>query len=124
MWGSSTTWAQLQGSIDRFAKLNQVPEKPKENILRLRDSVRRLSIAREKEIVNNLAFLSATSDNSLRVMAVCLEEHVNGTGITIRIASNTGDLREVISGFKTLASSLEQAARRGNTILGAGFKPG
>ncbi|KAG9227964.1 hypothetical protein BJ875DRAFT_530805 [Amylocarpus encephaloides] len=115
MWGSSTTWAQLQRSINQLATLNRVPEPPKENTLLLRQSTYRLSIVRENEIASNLAFLSATSDDSLKVMAVCVEELVNGTGVTIRIASNSGDLFRVTSGFKILASSLEQAARRENS---------
>ncbi|TVY32390.1 hypothetical protein LSUB1_G008540 [Lachnellula subtilissima] len=114
MWGSSTTWAQLQSSVNQLAKLNRVPEPPKENTLFLRQSPHRLSIVRENEISSNLAFLSATSDDGLKIMAVCVEEHVSGTGVTIRIASNSGGLLEVTSGFKILASSVEQAARREN----------
>jgi len=116
MWGSSTTWAQLQSSINQLATLNQVPEPPKENTLLLGQSTHRLNIMRENEIASNLAFLSATSDDSLKVMAVCVEEHVSGTGVTIRIASNSGDLLEVTSGFTILAGSLEQAARRGTNV--------
>ena len=63
------------------------------------DSHHCLNPSRENEIASNLAFLSATSDNSLKVMAVCVEEHFNGKGITIRVASNTGDLSTVTSGF-------------------------
>jgi hypothetical protein len=46
-------------------------------------------------------------------MAVCIEEHLNGEGLTIRIASNTGDLLAVTTGFILLIKTLEQAARRG-----------
>lgn len=77
------------------------------------DLNRRLSISRENEITSNLAFLSATSDNSLKVMAVCIEEHQSGEEMTVRIASNTGDLLAVTSGFRVLAKILEQAAQRG-----------
>jgi len=71
------------------------------------DQKRYLSISREKEITSNLAFLSATSDKSLKVMAVYVKEHCNGEGITIRIASNTGDLSAVIREFISLAKILE-----------------
>lgn len=77
------------------------------------DVTRRMSISREKEIASNLAFLSATSGDCLKVMAVCVEEHRNGEGTTIRIASNTGDISKVTNGFIMLAKVLEQAARRG-----------
>lgn len=87
---------------------------PAENVVVVEeDSMRRLSITREKVIASNLAFLSATSDNSLKVMAICVEENNNGEGVTIRIASNTGDLSAVTNGFTVLATILEQAARRG-----------
>ena len=76
---------------------------PKENALHSGiDATRRMSISREKEIASNLAFLSATND-CLKVMAVCVEEHRNGEGTTIRIALNTRDLSEVTNGFMMLA---------------------
>jgi hypothetical protein len=114
MWGSAVTQQQLRQSISRLRKLNEVPELPKENVLALDiNSTCRLSIERENEIASNLAFLSAISDDNRKVMAVCVEEHPNGEGTTIRIASNSGDLSEVTNGFKMLATILEKTARRG-----------
>lgn len=114
MWGGAITREQLRQTISRLRTLNEVPEMPKENILVSGiDSTRCLSISRENEIASSLAFLSATTDDSLKVMAVCIEEHSNGEGVTIRVASNTGDLSTVTSGFKILAKVLEQTARRG-----------
>ncbi len=55
--------------------LNQFPESPKDNQQpQALPTLHQLSFQREKEIVDNLAFLSATTDDSTRVMAVCLEE--------------------------------------------------
>jgi hypothetical protein len=114
MWGGAITRLQLQQTISRLRKLDELPEVPSENLAVPEvDQTRHLSISREKEIASNLAFLSATSDESLKVMAVCVEERCNGEGITIRIASNTGELSAVIREFITLAKILEQAARRG-----------
>jgi hypothetical protein len=114
MWGSAVTQQQLRQSINRLRQLNEVPEPPKENVLALGiGSTRRLSVERENEITSNLAFLSAISDSSHKVMAVCVEEDLSGERTTIRIASNSGDLSEVTNGFKVLATILEQAARRG-----------
>ena len=73
----------------------------------------RLSILRENEIASNLAFLSATSDNSFKVIAIYIKEDLNGEELTIRIILNTGDLLVIISGFILLAKTLKQAARRG-----------
>lgn len=51
--------------------LNGVPEILKENTLHFGiDATSRMSISREKEFASNLAFLSATSDDCLKVMAV------------------------------------------------------
>jgi hypothetical protein len=41
-----------------------------------------LDISREIEIVNNLAFLLAILDNTLKAMAMCVKERFNG-GIAI-----------------------------------------
>ncbi|KFY04962.1 hypothetical protein O988_00372 [Pseudogymnoascus sp. VKM F-3808] len=118
MWGGAVTRSQFQQTISNLRELDEVPEVPVENLVVLEeDSTRHLSVAREKEIASNLAFLSATSDNSLKVMAVCVEENNNGEGVTIRIASNTGDLSGVTRGFTLLATILEQAARRENSRI-------
>ncbi|KAH6668873.1 hypothetical protein B0J14DRAFT_152312 [Halenospora varia] len=115
MWKSTVAPEQLQQSISSLQRLNEVPEPPKEHVLALDvGSTHHLGIERECEIASNLAFLSATSDDSKRVMAVCIEEHPNGNGITIRIASNSGDFSEVIKGFRMLATILEKAAQREN----------
>jgi hypothetical protein len=56
---------------------------------------------------------SATSDDSLKVMAVCLEEYYNGRGFTILVAAYTGDLSAVPTGFVRFARVLEHVARQG-----------
>jgi hypothetical protein len=114
LWGSRITRSELQQSISNLQQLDELPEIPRKNHISLAiDPTRKLSVVREREIACNLAFLSATSDNSLKVMAVCVEEHRNGKGITIRVASNTGDLSTVTVGFVKLARALENAAQRG-----------
>jgi hypothetical protein len=118
MWGGVTTRQQLQQSITLLQVLNEVPELPRENNpVSEGETTHRLSISRESEIASNLAFLSAISDNHQRIMAICIEESRNGNGITIRLASNMGDLSDVTHGFERLAKSLEQAARRGERCL-------
>jgi hypothetical protein len=114
LWGSQIARAQLQQSISNLRQLDELPEIPRENLVNPEiDSARQLSVVREKEIACNLAFLSATADDSLNVMAVCVEEHCNGRGITIRVVLNTGDLSVVTVGFIRLARVLEHAASRG-----------
>jgi hypothetical protein len=113
MWGGAITRQQLLQSICLFQTLNEVPESPKDNFLPADNNPGYcLSLLREKEITSNLAFLSSISDNRLRVTAVCIEEHDNKEELTIRIASNTGDLTMVTDGFEKMAQVLERAARR------------
>ncbi len=119
MWGSSVTREQLKKAIEDLERLNDVPQSPQENELLSRDGrdeTYKLSASRENEIAGNLAFLSATTDDRERVMAVCIEEFADGTGLIIRVASNTGNLSEIKEGFQTLARILEQAARRSKFI--------
>ena len=117
LWGSKITRSELQQSIRNLKRLDELPEISRENLPILNTDPRRhLSVAREIEITGNLAFLSAISDDSLKIMAVCIEEHPNGKGITIRVASNTGDLESVSRGLTKLARELEHAARRGQVV--------
>ncbi|KFZ17744.1 hypothetical protein V501_01574, partial [Pseudogymnoascus sp. VKM F-4519 (FW-2642)] len=118
MWGGSTTRSQLRKSIDSLYARHKVPEAPTKNTINLvTDQTRCLTFSQEKDIASNLVFLSATSDDSRKIMAVCVEEHSSGEGITIRIASNSGDLSAVKAGFIKVGEILEQAARRGNSEI-------
>lgn len=113
----STPHKGLMEAITLLYMLDQVPESPKDNqqpqALSILSNLYQLPIQREQEIVENLAFLSATTNDSTRVMAVCLEEARDHDHCTIRLTSNTGDLDEVVHGFKLMARILERAASRG-----------
>jgi hypothetical protein len=114
LWGSPITRIDLEQSISRLRQLDQLPDILRENSAPLYDDPTHiLSVERESKIISNLAFLSAISDDSLKVMAVCIEEHRNRKGCTIRVASNTGDFSTVTDGFSRLTRVWEQAARRG-----------
>ena len=107
----------LVEAIALLYTINQCPESPKDNqpsktITNLSASYQ-LPLQREKEIVENLAFLSATTNDSTRVMAVCLEQARSRKSCTIRLTSNTGDLEETVNGFNRMAKILERAASRG-----------
>lgn len=94
--------------------LNEVPERPKENVIDCgTDETRQLTLERERQLADNFAFISASTDDMLRVMAVCVEESYDQQGMTIRLASNTGDLSRTIEGFRGIAGTLERAALRG-----------
>ena len=115
-WGG-VSQRQLMENITLLWTLNEIPGIPAETQLSVESSPdRSLTILREKELVDNLAFLSSTKDNSLKVMAVCVEERDDHEGLTIRLASNTGDITDVQQGFEGIAGVLEQAATRGKLL--------
>lgn len=114
MWDSEISRKRLIQNIALLRTVNQIPEEPKENhLVSENHNTHRLTLERENEIAGNLAFLSATTDDNLKIMAVCIEEDECGEAITIRVASNTGDLAEIVTGFETIERILELAARRG-----------
>lgn len=53
---------------------------------------RTLTFERERNIVNNLVFLSTALDNLEEVIAICIKEHVNTRGCIVRIVVNKGSL--------------------------------
>ncbi|KAL8724139.1 MAG: hypothetical protein Q9166_008112 [cf. Caloplaca sp. 2 TL-2023] len=103
----------LVENITLLWALCETPDQPKENEIRgSYDEGRQLSLDRERQLVDSFAFISASTDNMLRVMAICIEEDPDRIGMTIRLASNTGDLSHVTQGFNGIARTLEQASLR------------
>ena len=113
-----TSHKSLMEAFTLLYMLDKCPESPKDNqppqSLSVPSSKYQLPFQREKQIVENLAFLSATTDDPDRVMAVCLEEADDRGSCRIRLTSNIGDVDEVVRGFKLMAKVLEQAASRGS----------
>ena len=112
------TYIQLRENVILLERLSKEPERPTENPLPQLSSqpqgpVRQLTFQRERDLVDNLAFISASSDDSKKVVAVCIEEHSNGQGSSIRVAINDGDISELSTGLKRIARTLERAATRG-----------
>ena len=104
---------RLVENITLLWTLCEIPGNPKENkIDGGHDEGRQLPWDRERQLVDSFAFISASTDDMLRVMAVCIEEDPDKQGMTLRLASNTGDLSRVIQGFNGIARSLEQATWR------------
>jgi hypothetical protein len=77
------------------------------------DKTRQLSFEREQAIVEILAFLSGTTDDPSKVMAVCIQESSAGDSVVIRLASNSGKCASVLAGFRRMATILEQSSRGG-----------
>lgn len=121
LWWGGVSRKVLAENITLLGLLNREPEKPMENPLpphlltETESTSRQLSIERERDLVDSLAFLSAWSDDPEKVMAVCVEENQDSEGLTIRMASNRGNLEPVKKGFTIIASILERAAAKGKS---------
>lgn len=117
-----TTQKRLVENITLLWTLTETPERPKDNILSnnlsgCHDKARQLTLERERQLAESFAFISASTDDMLRVMAVGIEEDPDQNGMTVCLASNTGDLSSMTQSFEGLAKTLEKAALRGKTIV-------
>ena len=117
MISRGTSHKSMMEAITLLYMLNEYPEIPKDNqqpkTISVLSSIYQLPFQREKQIMENLAFLSVTTDDSAKVMAVCLKEARDRRSCIIRLTSNNGDVDKVVLGFKLIGKILEQAASRG-----------
>ena len=114
-WGGAAR-ERLTGNIALLQMLSKEPERPAENPPPLhlinqvsKEPQRLLSFERERDLVDNLAFLSASSDRPEEVTAVCVEELDDREGLIIRVARNTGDISSTKEGFRRMAAILQGA---------------
>ena len=115
---NQTSRQRLIENITILWTLNEIPEKPKYNTSSREDNgARQLTLERERQLADSFAFISARTDNRLHVMAVSVEEDADGNGITIRLASNTGDLSDTKEALTGIAKTLEKASTRGTKRL-------
>jgi hypothetical protein len=104
----------LMESVTLQLVLEEIVEDQKENVLpEDRKSWRQLPIELESTVADLLAFLSATHDDNLNIMAVCIEEACDHTHTTIRIASNSGECASAKNGLDEMARILEKAHSQG-----------
>jgi len=104
---------RLIENITLLYTLTEVPEQPTENQLTCaEDGTQQFTAAREMQLADTFAFISATTADMFQVTAVCIEEDRNRMGMTVRLASNSGDLSSIATGLKEVANTLEEAALR------------
>jgi len=110
---------QLLAMIVLLHLLNDTPKVPSDNpidgssIPDDTSSTRVISLKREKELAETLAFLAAYTDDPKKVVALCIEEEEHGKAMAIRMAVNSGGLLKLQEGFQTLAEILEKIVKRG-----------
>jgi hypothetical protein len=104
----------LRQSIGLLFVLNKTPQEASPNeiptFLNQEDHQpigRALTLSQEKELAGVFAFLAAISDDPHRVAALCLEESLDHTSLSIKIAANHGDLRQTKDGLDKIARILK-----------------
>ncbi|KAI9764608.1 MAG: hypothetical protein M1840_008342 [Geoglossum simile] len=104
-------------TVALLQKLNATPALPAENSIgefsaRLSDQGKRsMTIEKERDLAGYLSFLIASTNNPLKVTALCVEENSDATCMTIRLAVNSGDLTQVKEGLESIAKILMQVAK-------------
>lgn len=115
---SQTTRRRLIETITLLWTLTEISEQSKENKLDCgNDEVKQLTTEREKRLADSFAFISASTNDMFRVMAICIEENPDQNEMTIRLASNTGDLSRVTEDFKDIAHTLQKTALKDMIVL-------
>ena len=114
---------QLAQNISVLQTLNETPLPPSENsMLQYNTSYtntheRVLSLKDERRLVEILTYWASTSSDPRKVIALCIEERLNGQSMIIRLAVNHGTLENVEAGLKSMKKILEQTATMGEIAL-------
>ncbi|KAI9893774.1 MAG: hypothetical protein M1814_005991 [Vezdaea aestivalis] len=109
----------LAENIALLRTLNPEPTRPHENTPSFsvvgpdNEHGRQLSFKQEQQVVDTLAFVCATSEDSTSIIAMCFEEHPNDDSSTIVIAINKGDLISVRDALMGVTSILQRVAANG-----------
>lgn len=106
--------------VDLQQACDQVPGDPKVHVHRdwharrppSNDDGRVLPFEVEERLSNDLAFLVANRQDAQTVSAVALEESVDLSGLTARLATNGAVQRSVVDALQIIFSILEKCAKR------------
>ncbi|KAI9885285.1 MAG: hypothetical protein M1823_002912 [Watsoniomyces obsoletus] len=109
----------LRENICLLRMLVREPHVPRENSLPRprKEETRQLTIEREFELVDTLAFVTASSGQPDKVLAVCVEERSDE--VTFRVAVNTGSITTFRENLSRVARVMQEAARRVVTVKAA-----
>lgn len=81
-------------------------------------SSRVLTLQREYELAECLAFLLGTSDDPTKVAALCIQENASYPFLTIRVATNSGVSDRLLGQFQGMVGALQEAASCSKLALG------
>jgi hypothetical protein len=114
MWGSHITRDHLLQKISLLAMLGPIRNSHQEHsLVSTQDQLHKLTIDQEAEIVRNLSFLSCRRKDSYTVVAVCIEEHEDGQGMTVRLSVNGDNVSYAKEGLQHICATLEKISQRG-----------
>lgn len=94
-----------------LACLDELPIPPCETEVVATSECCALTLHREMQLVDDVAFISSMKYDPNRVTAICLEANQNGDGIVFRVASNTGSLERVVKELQGIADIMMQASK-------------
>ena len=104
---------RLADNITLLGAIDDVPSEPTESVLpSVPSQDAGLCPKREQQLADDFAFLAASTDDSSKIAAVCIEQRPLEASMTICIAFNTDCPKEVADSFNTLARTLEKCTIR------------
>lgn len=68
-----------------------------------------LSLKQERRLSECFALLASISDDPRKVVAACIEEHVDKQQITVKIAVNHGELTGVKEGLESIVKAVQRS---------------
>jgi hypothetical protein len=72
-----------------------------------------LNIRREMQLAEDFAYISSMEDDPNGVTAVCIEADHNATGMTLRVAINTGCPSHIVQQLQVVADIMVKASKHG-----------
>ena len=72
-----------------------------------------LPVERERQLCEDLAFISSARHDPNEVFAVCIEAAVDANSTLIRVASNGPGLQRVVQNLRNIAKLMVEATTRG-----------
>ena len=103
---------RLAENVALLQRIRRNPAPPTKNEIRLRDDEagRALKLQYEVEVVESLAYLSTYSDEPKDVMALCIEEKPDLSGLIVKYATNSGSGGRLQQGLEKITGILTQEA--------------
>ena len=115
---SQITRRRLIEIITLLWTLIEISEQSKKNKLNCEnDETKQFITKRKKQLVNNFAFISISTNDMFRIMIVCIEKNLDQNKMTIRLTSNIEDFSRITKNFKNIARTLQKTSLKDMIVL-------